>query len=97
MRVCDVKDAYYTTNNKNAQDFYTQTSYNGIKKIGLTRINSWSAQEIAINGNTVTTYLSNSPYTQLLLKHGYEGNMMYIVSELDGHQDFPVSVDLGEI
>ena len=97
MRVCDVKDAYYTVNNKNAQDFYTQTSYNGIKKMGLTRINSWRTQEIAINGNTVTTYLSNSQNTQLSLEHGYDGHMMYIVSELEGHQDFPVSLDLGEI
>lgn len=98
MRVCDVVNKSYTSENKNPQDYYSEYSFPNVKKIGLTRIISASgAQCIAINGNTITTYI-NKLYTQRnWFKPVPDATMMYIVSELHGHQDFPVSLDAGEI
>lgn len=98
MRVCDVVNKSYTLENKNPQDYYSQYSFPKVKTIGLTRIISASdAQCIAINGNTVTTYINNFYVKRNMFKPVPDATMMYIVSELNGHQDFPVSIDSGEI
>lgn len=97
MRVIDAINKAYTAENKKTQDYYSEHSFQNVKKIGVTRINSAVPQCIAINGNTVKTYINNVYVKNNIFMPMDNQNMMYIVSELDGHKDFPVSLDLGEI
>lgn len=97
MRVIDVINRVYTADDKNPQDYYNEHNFSSVKKIGVTRINSAEFQRIAINGNAVKAYIDNFYVKNNIFRPMDNQNIMYIVSELDGHKDFPISLDLGEI
>lgn len=68
-----------------------------VTKLGLTVVNSVPGQYVGFDGNVVYAYPSASLPPNFFNVIKYSGTLQYIVSELDQHKHFPVSVDLAEI
>lgn len=68
-----------------------------VTKLGLTVVNSVPGQYIGFDGNVVYAYPSAILPPNFFNVIKYSDTLQYIVSELDQHKHFPVSVDLAEI
>lgn len=68
-----------------------------VNKLGLTVVNAVPGQYIGFDGNVVYVYPNASLPPNVFNITKYGSTLQYIVSELDQHKHFPVSVDLAEI
>lgn len=76
--------------------FSESRSYD-VSKLGITLIRGTRARLIGIDGTVVSMYPQSNFLNQKINVEADYNITHYIVSELDQHKHFPVSVDLGEI
>lgn len=68
-----------------------------VTKLGLTVVNAVPGQYVGCDGSVVYAYPVASLPPNFFNITKYGSTLQYIVSELDQHKHFPVSVDLAEI
>lgn len=94
-----VKDTYFKEFKPGQVEpsaFSESRSYD-VSKLGITLIRTARAQDIGIDGTVVSMYPQAYFLNQKIEVDEDYNTTQYIISELDQHKHFPVSVDLAEI